>query len=125
MDDGYWQWINELHATNHGAHALKIFNLSDCEICDLLHGRNFREEPKEICTVKIKSDTPILTYDNAFDSEMNNKLVPYRQGQRKLDEKAPKSYPWIFNHVLYEMAESIRTFKGGDKLLPERFKLVP
>lgn len=125
IDDGYWQWLNELHATNHGAHALKIFNLSDCHICDLLHSRNFREEPKEVCGVKIKSDDPMLTYENAFDSEMNNNLVPYRQGQKKLDNKDPKSYPWIFNHVLYEMAESIRTFRGGDKLLSERFKLVP
>lgn len=125
FDDGYWQWINELHATNHGAHALKIFNLSDCEICDLLHGRNFRTEPTVILGHQINTSNPMLTYDNAFDSEMNNNLVPYREGQRKLDNKDPKSYPWIFNHVLYGMAESIRTFKGGDNLLPERFKLVP
>lgn len=125
IDDGYWQWLKELHATNHGIHALKIFNLSDCHICDLLHNRNFRREPKEIWNVKIKSDEPILTYDDAFDSEMNNNLVPYREGHKKLDNKDPKSYPWIFDHVLYEMAESIRTFYSGDKLLPERFKLVP
>ena len=125
FDDGYWQWINELHATNHGAHALKIFNLSDCEICYLLHGRNFRTEPTVILGHQINASRPMLTYDDAFDSEMNQNLVPYREGQRKLDNKDPKSYPWIFNHVLYGMAESIRTFNGGDNLLPERFKLVP
>lgn len=124
-DDGYWQWLTELHAMNHGAHRLTIFNLKDSDICDLLHGKNFRKEPKTYINVKIGTDASILTYDDAFDSEMNNNLVPYRQGQRKLEDKDPKAYPWIFNHVLHEMAESIRIYKGGDKLLPERFKLVP
>lgn len=124
-DDGYWQWLNELHASNHGAHRLTIFNLKDGDICDLLHGKKFRKEPTKWGPVKVSSDEPILTYDDAFDSEMNNNLVPYRQGQRKLEEHAPKAYPWMLNHILYETAESIRKFRGGDKLLPERFKLVP
>lgn len=125
-DDGFWQWLQELHAPNHGAHKLNIFNFKDdCHISDWLQKKDFRTPPKIILGVKVDKKDPLLTYDDAFDSEMNNNLVDYRQGHKKLEAQAAASYPWIFNDVLYKMAESIRTFAGGDKLLPERFKLVP
>lgn len=124
-DDGYWQWLTELHSTNHGEHCLNIFNLKDGEICDLLHGKNFRSEPTTYGGITWRTEKPILTYDDAFDSEMNKNLMPYRQGHKKLEEQESKAYPWMFNHILYDTGETIRTFCGGDKLLPERFKLVP
>ena len=125
-DDGYWQWLTELHAMNHGAHRLTIFNLKDGDICDLLHKKNFRKDPIYIIMdVKFNRNTPLLTYEDAFDSEMNDKLTLYRQGNKKLKNKNPVAYPWIFNHILYEMAEAIRTYRGGDSMLLERFKLVP
>lgn len=126
-DDGFWQWLQELQAPNHGAHKLNIFNFKDdCHICDWLHKKDFRSAPTTILgRIKVDKKTPLLTYDDAFDSEMNNNLVDYRQGHKKLEEQADASYPWIFNDVLYKMAESIRTYAAGEKLLPERFKLVP
>lgn len=127
-DDGFWPWMEELHnKKSHGTHCLKIFNLDKGNIVDFLSEFNFRSEPKKAKIpiageVKIASAKPLMEYSDQFDSSLNNTLVPYRKGQKQLQEESKEAYPYIFNDILTKMPEEVRKF---DARLEERFKMVP
>lgn len=127
-DDGFWPWMEELHnKKSHGTHCLKIFNLDKGNIVDFLSEFNFRSEPKKARIpfageVEIAPAKPLMEYSNQFDSSLNNTLVPYRKGQKQLQEESEKAYPYIFNDILTKMPEEVRKF---DARLEERFKMVP
>lgn len=127
-DDGFWPWMEELHnKKSHGTHCLKIFNLDKGNIVDFLSEFNFRSEPKKAKIpfageVEIAPAKPLMEYSNQFDSSLNNTLVPYRKGQKQLQEESEKAYPYIFNDILTKMPEEVRKF---DARLEERFKMVP
>lgn len=127
-DDGFWPWMEELHnKKSHGTHCLKIFNLDKGNIVDFLSEFNFRSEPKKARIpfageVEIAPAKPLMEYSNQFDSSLNNTLVPYRKGQKQLQEESKEAYPYIFNDILTKMPEEVRKF---DSRLEERFKMVP
>lgn len=127
-DDGFWPWMEELHnKKSHGTHCLKIFNLEMGNIVDFLSEFNFRSEPKKAKIpfageVKIAPAKPLMEYCDQFDSSLNNTLVPYRKGQKQLQEESKEAYPYIFNDILTKMPEEVRKF---DARLEERFKMVP
>lgn len=127
-DDGFWPWMEELHnKKSHGTHCLKIFNLDKGNIVDFLSEFNFRSEPKKARIpfageVEIAPAKPLMEYSDQFDSSLNNTLVPYRKGQRQLQEESMEAYPYIFNDILTKMPEEVRKF---DARLEERFKMVP
>lgn len=127
-DDGFWPWMEELHnKKSHGTHRLKIFNLDKGNIVDFLSEFNFRSEPKKAKIpfageVKIAPAKPLMEYSDQFDSSLNNTLVPYRKGQKQLQEESKEAYPYIFNDILTKMPEEVRKF---DARLEERFKMVP
>lgn len=127
-DDGFWPWMEELHnKKSHGTHCLKIFNLDKGNIVDFLSEFNFRSEPKKARIpfageVEIAPAKPLMEYSDQFDSSLNNTLVPYRKGQKQLQEESREAYPYIFNDILTKMPEEVRKF---DARLEERFKMVP
>lgn len=127
-DDGFWPWMQELHnKKSHGTHHLKIFNLDKENIVDFLSELNFRSEPKKVKIpfkgeVEIAPANPLMDYRDQFDSSLNNTLVPYRKGQKQLQEESKEAYPYIFNDILTKMPEEVRKF---DTKLEERFKMVP
>lgn len=127
-DDGFWPWMQELHnKKSHGTHRLKIFNLDKGNIVDFLSEFDFRSEPKKVKIpyggeVKIVSAKPLMDYSDQFDSSLNNALVPYRKGQKQLQEESKEAYPYIFNDILTKMPEEVRKF---DAKLEEKFKMVP
>ena len=127
-DDGFWPWMQELHnKKSHGTHRLKIFNLDKGNIVDFLSEFDFRSEPKQVKIpyggeVKIVSAKPLMDYSDQFDSSLNNALVPYRKGQKQLQEESKEAYPYIFNDILTKMPEEVRKF---DAKLEEKFKMVP
>lgn len=127
-DDGFWPWMEELHnKKSHGTHCLKIFNLDMGNIVDFLSEFNFRSEPKKAKIplageVKIAPAKPLMEYCDQFDSSLNIALVPYRKGQKQLQEESKEAYPYIFNDILTKMPEKVRKF---DARLEERFKMVP
>lgn len=127
-DDGFWPWMEELHnKKSHGTHCLKIFNLDKGNIVDFLSEFNFRSEPKKARIpfageVEIAPAKPLMEYSDQFDSSLNNTLVPYRKGQKQLQEESMEAYPYIFNDILTKMPEEVRKF---DARLEERFKMVP
>lgn len=127
-DDGFWPWMEELHnKKSHGTHCLKIFNLDKGNIVDFLSEFNFRSEPKKAKIpfageVEIAPAKPLMEYSDQFDSSLNNTLVPYRKGQKQLQEESTEAYPYIFNDILTKMPEEVRKF---DARLEERFKMVP
>lgn len=122
-DDGFWPWMQELHnKKSHGTHCLKIFNLDKGNIVDFLSGFNFRSTPTKIRSIEIVSAKPLMDYSDQFDSSLNNTLVPYRKGQKQLQEESKEAYPYIFNDILTKMPEEVRKF---DAKLEERFKMVP
>ena len=127
-DDGFWPWMEELHnKKSHGTHCLKIFNLDKGNIVDFLSEFNFRSEPKKAKIpfageVEIAPAKPLMEYRDQFDSSLNNTLVPYRKGQKQLQEESMAAYPYIFNDILTKMPEEVRKF---DARLEERFKMVP
>lgn len=127
-DDGFWPWMKELHnKKSHGTHCLKIFDLDKGNIVDFLSEFNFRSEPKKMKIpfkgeVEIAPAKPLMEYSDQFDSSLNNALVPYRKGQKQLQEEPKKAYPYIFNDILTKMPEEVRKF---DTKLEERFQMVP
>ena len=127
-DDGFWPWMEELHnKKSHGTHCLKIFNLDKGNIVDFLSEFNFRSEPRKMKIpfqgeVEIAPAKPLMDYSDQFDSSLNNTLVPYRKGQKQLQEESKEAYPYIFNDILTKMPEEVRKF---DAKLEERFKMVP
>lgn len=127
-DDGFWPWMQELHnKKSHGTHRLKIFNLDKGNIVDFLSEFNFRSEPKKMKIpfkgeVEIAPAKPLMEYSDQFDSSLNNALVPYRKGQKQLQEEPKEAYPYIFNDILTKMPEEVRKF---DAKLEERFRMVP
>lgn len=127
-DDGFWLWMQELHnKMSHGTHHLKIFNLDNGNIVDFLSEFNFRSEPKKVKIphggeLKIVSAKPLMDYSDQFDSSLNNALVPYRKGQKQLQEESKEAYPYIFNDILTKMPEEVRKFNAK---LEEKFKMVP
>lgn len=127
-DDGFWPWMQELHnKKSHGTHRLKIFNLDKGNIVDFLSEFNFRSEPKKVKIpfkgeVEIATAKPLMEYSDQFDSSLNNALVPYRKGQKQLQEEPKEAYPYIFNDILTKMPEEVRKF---DAKLEERFRMVP
>lgn len=127
-DDGFWPWMEELHnKKSHGNHCLKIFNLDKGNIVDFLSEFNFRSEPKKMKIpfqgeVEIAPAKPLMDYSDQFDSSLNNTLVPYRKGQKQLQEESKEAYPYIFNDILTKMPEEVRKF---DAKLEEKFKMVP
>ena len=120
--------MQELHnQQSHGTHRLKIFNLDKGNIVDFLSEFNFRSEPKKAKIpfageVKIAPAKPLMEYSDQFDSSLNNTLVPYRKGQKQLQEESKEAYPYIFNDILTKMPEEVRKFNAK---LEERFKMVP
>lgn len=127
-DDGFWPWMEELHnKKSHGTHCLKIFDLDKGNIVDFLSEFNFRSEPKKMKIpfkgeVEIAPAKPLMEYSDQFDSSLNNALVPYRKGQKQLQEEPKEAYPYIFNDILTKMPEEVRKF---DAKLEERFQMVP
>lgn len=127
-DDGFWPWMEELHnKKSHGTHCLKIFDLDKGNIVDFLSEFNFRSEPKKMRIpfkgeVEIAPAKPLMEYSDQFDSSLNNALVPYRKGQKQLQEESKEAYPYIFNDILTKMPEEVRKF---DTKLEERFQMVP
>lgn len=127
-DDGFWPWMEELHnKKSHGTHCLKIFDLDKGNIVDFLSEFNFRSEPKKMRIpfkgeVEIAPAKPLMEYSDQFDSSLNNALVPYRKGQKQLQEESKEAYPYIFNDILTKMPEEVRKF---DAKLEERFQMVP
>lgn len=108
-DDGYVQWLQEMHLCDqhHGVHALKFFDFN----CDNI--AMFIQE----CPIVDDKKRPLsgYSYEDAFDSSMNNAIYDQNHFQRGEGVNTRKEkLPWVLIDTMRKAVFTEKRDKNGN-----------